>query len=261
MEHVPVYACPCCGYRTFSVQPPGTYIVCPICFWEDLPLHRHEPHVYAVALRRAQRAFLATGACDPRYRDAVRPPEPHEQRAADWQPLDDLIETLGQQISSAFADVTRGSGTTIHEADVLDSYGSDEELAAARQRDTERHWRDVPDAVIERLWTALSFLDSQGFHYYLPAYMWWTLRNYDTSDSASVDATIYALALRLWDHDTGSSEESHRARFQLLTEAQAQVVCRFLRFLTAYGYGQVNVKMAQRALDQYWEQFCADSVT
>ncbi|MCS6814521.1 MAG: CPCC family cysteine-rich protein, partial [Cyanobacteria bacterium] len=31
----PLYPCPCCGYLVLSQPPPGTYLVCPICFWED----------------------------------------------------------------------------------------------------------------------------------------------------------------------------------------------------------------------------------
>jgi hypothetical protein len=256
MEEQAAYPCLCCGYRTFAAAPPGTYIVCPVCLWEDLPVHIYQPEAYGVALRRAQRTFLELGAVDPRYCDAVRPPEPAEQRTADWLPIDEQIEALGVWIGQAFADVTRDDGMTLHEAAVLDGYGSDAELAAARLRDTDRHWRDVPDAAIERLWTALMFLDDKGFHYYLPAYMWWTLRHYDRSDSLSVDAPLDALTIKPWDHSETSYEEARRQRFRLLTEAQAQVVCAFLRFLVTYGHGCVNVEMAHKALDQYWGRFC-----
>ncbi|HEX6292704.1 MAG TPA: CPCC family cysteine-rich protein [Herpetosiphonaceae bacterium] len=85
-------ACPYCGYRTFRVPSPGTDLVCPVCVWEDLPVHEHQPHVYAVAIRRAQSSFLAIGACDPRYRPSVRAPEPHEQRSSGWQPIEQQIE-------------------------------------------------------------------------------------------------------------------------------------------------------------------------
>ncbi|MEH7657210.1 CPCC family cysteine-rich protein, partial [Bacillus velezensis] len=29
------YTCPCCGYRTIEEEPPGTYEICNICYWED----------------------------------------------------------------------------------------------------------------------------------------------------------------------------------------------------------------------------------
>ena len=32
------YPCPSCHNRTLSEQPPGTYEICPVCFWEDDPV-------------------------------------------------------------------------------------------------------------------------------------------------------------------------------------------------------------------------------
>ncbi|MBS7426825.1 hypothetical protein KHP59_01710 [Virgibacillus sp. 19R1-5] len=29
------YTCPCCGYKTLNEEPPGTFEICEICFWED----------------------------------------------------------------------------------------------------------------------------------------------------------------------------------------------------------------------------------
>ena len=29
------YTCPCCGYKTLDEEPPNTYHICNICFWED----------------------------------------------------------------------------------------------------------------------------------------------------------------------------------------------------------------------------------
>lgn len=52
-----LFACPCCGYHTFGAQPPGTYIVCPVCFWEDLPAYANWPEGYCGALHRAQRTY------------------------------------------------------------------------------------------------------------------------------------------------------------------------------------------------------------
>ena len=32
------YPCPACRFLTLSEQPPGTYEICPICWWEDGPV-------------------------------------------------------------------------------------------------------------------------------------------------------------------------------------------------------------------------------
>jgi len=29
------YQCPCCSYFTLSEPPPGTFEICPICYWKD----------------------------------------------------------------------------------------------------------------------------------------------------------------------------------------------------------------------------------
>jgi hypothetical protein len=33
------YTCPCC-YKTLGEEPPDTYEICEICFWEDDAWHR-----------------------------------------------------------------------------------------------------------------------------------------------------------------------------------------------------------------------------
>ncbi|WP_082252910.1 CPCC family cysteine-rich protein [Bacillus sp. FJAT-27251] len=29
------YTCPCCGFKTLEEEPPDTFDICEICFWED----------------------------------------------------------------------------------------------------------------------------------------------------------------------------------------------------------------------------------
>src|SRR5687768_7277152 len=90
----------------------------------------------------------------------------------------DNCEEAVRLIESAFAGVSRNAGITLHEATVIDNYGTDEERAHARLLDNESRWEEVPSAAIEKNYTALSFLDPEGFRYYLPAYMRWALYNY-----------------------------------------------------------------------------------
>jgi hypothetical protein len=156
--------------------------------------------------------------------------------------LDDVID----EINRAFYGVTREGGVSLHEADVIDDYyGSMEERAEARKLDTETRWQDVPDPDIEQNSSILSFLDPIGFHYYIPAYMVWTLENLWISLSFSADSTIYALTLEGEDLKNWKLE-----RFSLFNQEQAQAICQFLRYM-------VNIKKisdcddAQKALDKY----------
>lgn len=37
------YTCPCCGYKTLDEEPPGTYDICSIFFWEDDGVQYDDP--------------------------------------------------------------------------------------------------------------------------------------------------------------------------------------------------------------------------
>ncbi len=37
------YTCPCCGYKTIEEEPPGTYEICNICYWEDDEVQFNDP--------------------------------------------------------------------------------------------------------------------------------------------------------------------------------------------------------------------------
>lgn len=159
-------------------------------------------------------------------------------------------------IRAAFARVPRGA-VTIHEAEVIDSYGSDDERAAARRLDTEARWERVPDADIEACTTALCHLDPAGWRYYLPAYMVWSLRYYRVNDSIVSDFTIYAFNPYSADP---SMREYKMERFRLLDAAQSRVVCRFLRHMAANA-DRADGRAAGIALADYWGQFCEAQTT
>ena len=160
---------------------------------------------------------------------------------------DALHEEIITEINAAFADVARGS-ITLHEADVLDGGDPDSERAAARARDTEGHWQQVPAAAIEAHPSILSFLCPESFRYYLAAYMVWSLLHYRTSGSLSSDFTIYALTpntnkpLKPW----------KLARFSVFSPAQARSICRYLQFMAEHGDGHADSWQARVALDSYW---------
>jgi hypothetical protein len=86
------YTCPCCGYKTLKAEPPGSFNICPICFWEDDNFQYHHPDVAvganSVYLREAQSNFKTFGACDKVSIDAVRSPNENDIRDPNWEPLD-----------------------------------------------------------------------------------------------------------------------------------------------------------------------------
>jgi hypothetical protein len=168
-------------------------------------------------------------------------------------------EKIEAEISRSFAGVTRDGGTTLHEAEVIDAYGSEAERAAARELDKDRRWQDVPDHLIETHSDTLCFVDPKGFRYYLPAYMVWALRHFQTSDSFSVNHVIYSLTIREGFYTKKKLNDEMREwnleRFRLFTDDQARAICCFLRFM-ADQEDHVDVCQALQALDGYWGGFC-----
>ncbi|MEU9470081.1 ADP-ribosylglycohydrolase family protein [Streptomyces avermitilis] len=87
------HPCVCCG-RLVHDRPPGSYDICPLCFWEDdavqlrLPTAAYGPN--RIALVDAQVNARDVGACTPRDLSFVRPPLPDEPVDPDWRPIDPL---------------------------------------------------------------------------------------------------------------------------------------------------------------------------
>lgn len=187
-------------------------------------------------------------------------------------------QALIDEITSAFEGVERGNGVTLHEATVIDSYGSLEERAKARLQDTEKRWQDVPKQDIANVDAVLSFLDDEGFHYYIPAYVVWYLKNIDNAairSSNTFDSVVF--------HLTYNVEEGRESRFERLTKEQKRAIAHFLTFVaqreeaidrkdyqldmaeggmtleeiesTLRDYFAGNPTCLTKALAQYWNQF------
>lgn len=63
--------CPCCGYLTLDNPAPGTYQICPVCFWEDTN-NFFEWVTNNISLYWAQQKFMEIGACQEEWTSYVR---------------------------------------------------------------------------------------------------------------------------------------------------------------------------------------------
>jgi hypothetical protein len=76
------YPCPCCGYLTLGEKSPGTYEVCPVCFWEDDDVQSRDPSFAGgpnkINLTQARANFASFGAIVREHQANVRKPRPEE---------------------------------------------------------------------------------------------------------------------------------------------------------------------------------------
>ncbi|MGI0484580.1 DUF6714 family protein [Pantanalinema rosaneae CENA516] len=224
-----LYPCPCCGYRTLNLEPPGTYLICPICFWED-DGDTGAAGGYSwvgsnqVSLRQAQRNFIAFGACERQWLKDVRSPTPDDVQDPNWQTLDDLAEKtrseLIEEITIAFKDVVLEDGVSLHEARALDDY---QDPKQARQIDCKVPWQEIPVDWIENFHDVFAFMDAKGFRYAIPAYMVWCLK-YNKHDTNSFAATVASL-----------KSYNYQSRFfGDLDATQKQVISKFMNFINTF---------------------------
>src|SRR5947209_1940161 len=96
------YPCPCCGHLTF-VEPPGSYDICRLCFWEDDIAMLRWPTTGGGANRaplvEAQRNYAEFGGSDRGHLVHVRPPQEGDRVEAGWRPIDpgrDSFEPEGE---------------------------------------------------------------------------------------------------------------------------------------------------------------------
>ncbi|MED4285135.1 CPCC family cysteine-rich protein [Priestia megaterium] len=85
------YTCPCCGYNTLEEEPPDTFDICEICFWEDDGVQFDDPDyeggANVISLKEAQKNFAKYGACDKGSVKFVRKPNKFDQKDPQWRPF------------------------------------------------------------------------------------------------------------------------------------------------------------------------------
>jgi hypothetical protein len=77
------FPCPCCGYLTLSLPQGGSYLLCPVCYWEDDQVQFDDPNYTGGAneesLNMARDNFKKIGASSRRALTFVRAPLANEQ--------------------------------------------------------------------------------------------------------------------------------------------------------------------------------------
>jgi len=79
-------------------EPPGSYDICKICFWEDDVVQLRDPHLTGgandLSLLEGQQNFQAFGACEARFVGHVRRPTEGDFRDPGWRPVNPVHDNL-----------------------------------------------------------------------------------------------------------------------------------------------------------------------
>lgn len=77
------YPCPCCNHYTLS-SPPGSYDICPVCFWEDDNSQNENPNytygANSISLHDAKENYKKFGAIQESSLIYVRLPYKNEKK-------------------------------------------------------------------------------------------------------------------------------------------------------------------------------------
>jgi hypothetical protein len=91
------YTCPCCGHRVLG-EPPGSYEICGVCFWEDDRVQLRWPDwtggANAPSLIDAQVAYAELGAIEICFIGLVRLPTVDELLDPGWRPIDPAVDSF-----------------------------------------------------------------------------------------------------------------------------------------------------------------------
>jgi hypothetical protein len=163
--------------------------------------------------------------------------------------MDDRRQRLLDVIDRAFEGVELGHGVSLHEAEVIDGYGTPEQREAARTPDEKRDWWNlINDPELSRIcgWeiSGLSFFDAAGLRFHLPACLSQVIKDPESEESEDIRESVL---FHLTDLNRYQKE-----RFAILNGGQRQCVLEVLMFLREKIDDEQGA--VEQAITHYWRQ-------
>ena len=88
-----------------------------------------------------------------------------------WLTLLPQVSAAIEELRDSFHGVELGDGVGLHEANGIDDYLGEPELAKLRLLDERNDWQNIEPNQLNSFSSAPSFFDPKGFHFHLPAYL------------------------------------------------------------------------------------------
>jgi hypothetical protein len=145
-------------------------------------------------------------------------------------------QELIDRIKSAFSGVTLEQGIGLFQAQAIDDYESEEMQKKRRENDEKTDWMKIHHETLQRCHSSLSFFDSEGMRFHLPAFIISNIEN-------KVDDCIF--------HLTQDSEYT-KSKFIALNEFQKGAVVSYLTWCLSkedYEFYHEDIK---NALKNIW---------
>ena len=149
------------------------------------------------------------------------------------------IGNLCERVQKAFAGVKLGVGIGLFEGKAIDDYETEEVRRQAREKDEKESWEQIESKHLNACYSSLSFFDSLGMRFHLPAFIIADLRG------------EYAMGMAF----TLTDLNDHTCKkFGLLSLAQRRVIREFLQFLRTEPHSEFYYDDIDRALNDFWKE-------
>lgn len=154
--------------------------------------------------------------------------------------MTDEEKRVADLIRAAFRGVRLGNGVGLTQGQGLDDYADAATLAEYRSRDEKDDWSKIPAEELSHNCDSLSFFDSEGMRFHLPAYL-----IADLGGTLNQDIRFHLTYL----------EQEATSRFALLSKSQRNAVREYLLLCLSKAptdeIGFIGL-MIEKALTEYW---------
>lgn len=140
-------------------------------------------------------------------------------------------------IQETFRDVQLEDGIGLSEATAIDEYRDEGFRLACRAVDEKLNWRNIPATALNENYTSLSFFDSKGMRFHLPAFM-----------SAELNREYrFGMAFSL-----SHLSDYTKAQFSLFSKEQRDSVKLFLEYLMEDPDYEFERDTIKSAIQNFW---------